>query len=191
MLRAVLAGAASMVACSCCHPIDTIKIRMQLQKPLADGTLKYPGMIRGIQIIAAEEGLKGGVYKGIEGALMRESIYSTMRLGMYEPIKRMTGVQKDSNFIYKFFAGGLSGFIGSGIANPCDLLKIRMQASEAGTNHGLGWHINDIYSHEGIKGFWRGVGPTMVRATLMNGTKLGVYDTIKQKLKKAGVKDGV
>lgn len=117
-----------MVACMVVHPIDTIKIRMQLQKPGPDGKLRYPGMLSGLKIIAAEEGIRFGIYKGIEGALLRESIYSTLRLGLYEPIKRITGVKKDSNFIYKFFAGGASGFIGSGIANPCDLLKIRMQA---------------------------------------------------------------
>jgi hypothetical protein len=61
---------------------------MQLQTPLADGTKKYKNMIQGIMLVAQEEGLKKGIYKGIEGAWLRESIYSTMRLGMYEPIKR-------------------------------------------------------------------------------------------------------
>lgn len=54
------------------------------------------------------------------------------------------------------------------------------------------WHIKEVYTHEGIKGFWRGVAPTMVRATLMNGTKLGVYDTIKQNMIRLGwFRDGV
>lgn len=65
---------------------------MQLQPTLADGTKKYRNMIQGIMLVAQEEGMKKGVYKGIEGAWMRESVYSTMRLGLYEPIKRTMGV---------------------------------------------------------------------------------------------------
>jgi len=87
-------------------------------------------MISGIGVIAKEEGVRHGVYRGIESALLRESIYSTLRLGMYEPIKRATGVQKDSGLMYKFMAGSLSGLIASGIANPMDLLKVRMQAHQ-------------------------------------------------------------
>ena len=43
----------------------------------------------------------------------------------------------------------------------------------------ISWHIKDVYAHGGILGFWKGVAPTIIRAMLMNGTKLGVYDTIK------------
>lgn len=170
-----------MIAASCCHPIDTIKIRLQLQKPLADGTKKYKGMISGIGVIAKEEGVRHGVYRGIESALLRESIYSTLRLGMYEPIKRATGVQKDSGLMYKFMAGSLSGLIASGIANPMDLLKVRMQAHQ-GESQSFKWHVDKVYTEYGLKGFYRGVGPTMLRAMLGNGSKLGVYDWIKHKI---------
>jgi len=36
-----------------------------------------------------EEGMRRGVYKGIEASMMREGSYSTLRLGLYEPIKRI------------------------------------------------------------------------------------------------------
>lgn len=76
------------MAATSTHPIDLIKIRMQLQKPLADGTKKYKNMPQGILLVAKEEGIRKGIYKGIEGAWLRESIYSTLRLGLYEPVKR-------------------------------------------------------------------------------------------------------
>lgn len=189
--KAGLAGAASIVACTSTHPIDTIKIRMQLQPTLEDGTKKYKGLVQGIKLIASEEGLKKGVYKGIEASWMRESVYSTLRLGLYEPIKRATGVTKESNFIYKFMAGGASGLIGSGLANPADLLKVRMQA-HVGEPQSVVWHAKDVYAQGGIPGFWRGVGPTMLRAMMMNATKLATYDTIKNAIIDSGyLKDGV
>lgn len=59
---------------------------------------------------------------------MRESIYSSLRLGLYEPFKRMLGASDRSNtpFWKKFLAGGMSGFLGAALANPTDLLKVRM-----------------------------------------------------------------
>lgn len=157
---------------------------MQLQPVLPDGTKKYPNMLSGMRIVAMEEGVTRGLYKGIQGAWMRESLYSTLRLGLYEPIKRVTGVTKQSSFVWKFFAGGAAGLIGSAIANPADLLKIRMQAHQ-GEPVPISWHIKDVYGQFGIAGFWRGVGPTVLRAMMNNGTKLCTYDTIKH-----GIIDG-
>ena len=55
-----------------------------------------------------------------------------------------------------------------------------------GENLSLSWHIKDVYNnHGGVKGFWNGVKPTMIRAMLLNSTKLGTYDTIKH-----GIIDG-
>ena len=80
-------------------------------------------------MILEHEGTRG-LYKGITASWMRESIYSSLRLGLYEPFKRMLGATDNKNtpFYLKFLAGGMSGFIGSALANPTDLLKVRMQA---------------------------------------------------------------
>lgn len=47
---------------------------------------------------------------------------------MYEPFKRLLGATdpKNTPFYLKFLAGGMSGFIGAALANPTDLLKVRM-----------------------------------------------------------------
>jgi hypothetical protein len=114
---------------------------------------------------------------------MRESIYSSLRLGLYEPFKRILGATdpKNTPFYLKFLAGGMSGFIGSALANPTDLLKVRMQAWE-GAPHSLTWHVKDVYQHWGIKGFYKGVEATIIRAFLLNATKLATYDHIKHTL---------
>jgi len=157
-----------------------------------DGSRKYPNIVKGIWIIYKEEGLRLGVYKGIEASCMREGTYSTLRLGLYEPIKRSLGVQDKNGPAWKnFAAGSLSGFIGSAVGNPADLLKTRMQAQPPGEHFGIMWHIKDVYSTQGIIGFYRGLMPTVIRATLLNGTKLGTYDTSKQFFINQGMQDGV
>lgn len=79
---------------------------------------------------------------------MRESIYSSLRLGLYEPFKNLLGATDEAHtsFLIKFTAGAMSGFVGAALASPTDLIKIRMQAAE-GTNHGIVWHTTDVYNH--------------------------------------------
>jgi hypothetical protein len=63
---------------------------------------------------------------------MREAVYSSIRLGLYEPFKIMLGETdpKHTPLWMKFAAGSLSGAVGSVIGNPFDTLKVRMQAWE-------------------------------------------------------------
>ena len=77
-----------------------------------------------------EEGFRRGIYKGIEASCMREAIYSSLRLGLYESFKRKTKYLpfKMNVVLTNFIAGSMSGLVGSAIANPADLLKTRMQA---------------------------------------------------------------
>lgn len=58
---------------------------------MADGTKKYRNLVHGIYVIGSEEGLRNGIYKGIEASCAREASYSSLRLGLYEPIKRAIG----------------------------------------------------------------------------------------------------
>ena len=91
------------------------------------GGQKYNNIFRGMYVVVNNEGIRG-LYKGITASWMRESIYSSLRLGLYEPFKRILGATdpKNTPFYLKFLAGGMSGFIGAALANPTDLIKIRM-----------------------------------------------------------------
>ena len=72
--------------------------------------------------------------------------------------------------------------ISVGFANVCttplDMIKVRMQtAAEKKTivNTGL-----DIVRREGIRSFWRGIGPSIARGFFFGGARLGLYTPIKQ-----------
>ena len=60
---------------------------------------------------------------------MREGSYSSIRLGLYEPLKQVLGETNKAKtpLFKKIICGGISGTIGSAIASPTDLVKIRMQ----------------------------------------------------------------
>ena len=133
-------------------------------------------------VMSKEEGWRHGVLKGVEASAIREATYSSMRLGFYEPIKMaLGGEDKQSTPMWKkFLAGAISGLLSSGLANPSDLLKIRMQGTPPGESYPLKWHVNDVYyNHGGLLGFYAGVQTTVLRAVILNSAYLGSYDSSK------------
>ncbi|XP_070558897.1 mitochondrial substrate carrier family protein ucpB-like [Ptychodera flava] len=200
-VRFFLAGTSCMCAAFVTNPIDVIKIRMQLEGELATkrgvAILKnryYDGFIKGGIRIVKDEGI-GGLYKGVVPSLIREGTYSTIRLGAYEPIKVWLGATDPAHTVLwkKVAAGAMSGAIGSSIATPTDLIKVRMQAEgklQSGqsrryknTLHGF----KDIFQHEGLRGLYRGASPTIQRAAILTATQIPSYDHSKHFLLNAGV----
>jgi hypothetical protein len=59
--------------------------------------------------------------------------YTSVRFGLYSPIKKLligeTTSPAEVPLWKKILAGGLAGGLGSAIANPTDLVKIRMQVA--------------------------------------------------------------
>ena len=102
---------------------------------------------------------------------------------MYEPFKNMLGGTdpKHTPIYIKMLAGSLSGMIGSSLANPTDILKVRMQACD-GIPKSLRTHAKIIYHNWGLIGFYTGVRPTVIRAMLLNSTQLSTYDHSKHHL---------
>ena len=70
-------------------------------------------------------------------------------------------------------AGSISGGIGSIAGNPFDVLKTRMMASEGKGGASFSHHVNEIMTHQGFKGFYRGITTNVTRASVLNATKMG------------------
>ena len=88
---------------------------------------------------------------------MREASYTSLRIGLYEPMKSVTGAdQKDAGILSKFLAGALAGGIGSCFGNPFDVLKTRMMANE-GADRGVSSFAKEVYEANGIGGFYKGI----------------------------------
>lgn len=73
----------------CTIPLDTAKVRLQLQKKaaLGDGVTapKYRGLLGTVATIAKEEGL-AALWKGIVPGLHRQCLYGGLRIGLYDPV---------------------------------------------------------------------------------------------------------
>ena len=64
----------------------------------------------------------------VTASLLREAVYSTIRLGAYEPVKSAFGASHSHSPLWKkLAAGATTGAFGSAIATPTDLVRVRMQ----------------------------------------------------------------
>jgi len=60
-----------------------------------------------------------------------------------------------------------------------------MQVHGKGQHKGLLGCFGEIYKYEGVRGLWRGVGPTAQRAVVIASVELPVYDFCKLQLMNA------
>jgi len=187
------AGLAAVTTVTFIHPIDVVKTRLQIVGEAGRQTKAYGGVLGTVKTIAADEGL-GAFYKGIKAAWLRESSYTSLRLGLYEPMKDLFGAgKKDAAFWRKFCAGAAAGAIGSVVGNPFDVLKTRMMANEkAGDGSGFFKAFHEVVEIQGYGGFYKGLSANVTRAMVLNATKMAVYDQTKQMIKTSGIiKEGL
>ncbi|KAG0368409.1 mitochondrial carrier domain-containing protein [Gamsiella multidivaricata] len=126
---------------------------------------------------------------GLGAAVLRESIYSTIRFGSYDLFKGIysgmgSGMRggEETTTVVKLLSGLTSGMIGSVIANPTDLIKVRLQAywpSGKARYASIADACKSIYVEEGLPGLYRGVVPTAARAMVVTASQLASYDTTK------------
>ena len=127
----------------------------------------------------ANEG-PGAFYKGIGPAWLREASYTSLRLGLYEPVKMLVGASAPgAGFLRKFLAGALAGAIGSCAGNPFDVLKTKMMADKEAEGKGLGEYASEVMKADGFMGFYKGFNTNVVRAMVLNATKMACYDQVK------------
>ncbi|KAH1197088.1 Mitochondrial uncoupling protein 2 [Glycine max] len=73
----------------CTIPLDTAKVRLQLQKKVGVdegvGLPKYKGLLGTVKTIAREEGISA-LWKGIVPGLHRQCLYGGLRIGLYDPV---------------------------------------------------------------------------------------------------------
>jgi len=164
-----LGGASCVFTVNFTHPIELVKTRMQITGN---------GVTHVIGTTFRNEGL-AAFWKGIVWAWAREASYASIKLGAYAPVRDAIGAGgADAPFYLKFAAGALTGGVGSIVGNPFDVMKTMAQANE-GKPIGLATLMGNMYRDQGMSGFYRGVGANIMRACVLNATKMGVYDISK------------
>lgn len=128
-----IAGVSSMTAALCTNPIDVIKTRLQIDGAGAAShhRVHHGSFVKCTKNVVSSEGLLA-LYRGVIPSLAREASYSSLRLGLYDPVKKVYIRHlphfDETSLLVKIGAGATTGALGSAIANPCDLIKVRQQS---------------------------------------------------------------
>ncbi|XP_047329916.1 mitochondrial uncoupling protein 1-like [Impatiens glandulifera] len=185
-------------------PLDTAKVRLQLQKKAGLGEAislpKYRGMLGTVATIAKEEGISS-LWKGIVPGLHRQCLFGGLRIGLYEPVRNLYVGENhvgDVPLSKKILAGLTTGALAITIANPTDLVKVRLQSEgklPPGVPRRYSGALNaysTIARQEGVKALWTGLGPNVARNAIINAAELASYDQVKETiLKIPGFTDNV
>jgi len=163
-----MGGTAAAFAVNFTHPIELVKTRMQVSGagigPTISGVMENGGL--------------RAFYKGIPFGYGRELSYTSVKLGAYAPMRDLIGAgEPDSPFYLKFLAGAITGGLGSILGNPFDVMKTLAQTSKG--SESLGALVTNMYKDQGINGFYRGLQVNIMRACILNATKMGCYDMAK------------
>ena len=119
------------------------------------------------------------MHSGLAPALLRQAIYGTVKYGLYYTIKDVIGGEESP--LKNVSIAVIAGSVSASIANPTDVLKVRLQSRSAPVvsprkviRVSLYNCFRDIYMREGVGGLWRGVMPTASRAALVAGVQVSI-----------------
>jgi len=177
------------VADGLCLPFDFLKTRMQLQNELLPAAAPRLGPLSMAARILRAEGV-AAFYAGFPAAMLRQASYGGLCFASYPHIRdALAGPQRDGAAVplwSRVTAGALSGAGASAVANPTDVVKVRLQADgrlamlgQTPRYEGALHAFRTVVKEEGFLALYKGVLPNMQRAIAVNGPGIAAFDHSK------------
>ncbi|KAM0332935.1 hypothetical protein ACHAQA_001591 [Verticillium albo-atrum] len=183
LLSAALAGALTQVLT---NPIWVLKTRMLSSDRGAEGA--YPSMLAGARRLLAAEGWRG-FYRGLAVGLVGVS-HGAVQFAVYEPAKRVylasrrrAGAPDDgrmSNDATVVISSAAKLAAGA-LTYPYQVLRSRLQNYDADVRFGRGVRgvATQLWREEGLRGFYRGLVPGVIRVMPATWVTFLVYENVK------------
>ena len=178
----IAGGVAGFSEAMICHPLDTIKVRMQLRskqkQPMPFYKVGYE--------IAKKEGVPG-LYKGLGAVVTGIVPKIAIRFGSFEKFKDYLGGSNPET--WHIFVAGLGAGVTESIlvVNPMEVIKIRLQAQR----HSLSDPMDipkyrnaahcayTIVTEEGFSALYKGVTLTCLRQATNQAVNFTIYTRAK------------
>ncbi|KAI5465378.1 mitochondrial carrier domain-containing protein [Mariannaea sp. PMI_226] len=188
----VAGGAAGMMEALVCHPLDTIKVRMQLSKRARQPGAPKRGFIQtGAAIVRKETPL--GLYKGLGAVLTGIVPKMAIRFTSFEWYKQLLADQSGKVSGQATFVAGLAAGVTEAVAvvTPMEVIKIRLQAQHHSMADPLdipkyrnaAHALYTVVKEEGFGALYRGVSLTALRQGSNQAVNFTAYTYFKEWLK--------
>jgi len=183
LLSPALAGAATTALT---NPVWVIKTRMLSSDRGAAGA--YPSMTAGARAILRTEGVRG-FYRGLGVSLIGVS-HGAVQFAVYEPAKRMyaarlplgpDGEPAPIPADVTVLLSSASKLIAGAVTYPYQVLRSRLQNYQADERFGRGFRgvVRKTWREEGVRGFYRGLVPGVIRVMPATWVTFLVYENVK------------
>ncbi|KAK1150540.1 mitochondrial carnitine/acylcarnitine carrier protein-like [Acipenser oxyrinchus oxyrinchus] len=173
------------------HPLDTIKVRLQIQPKAAPSqAVLYSGTIDCFRKTVAREGLRG-LYKGMGAPLAGVTPMTAISFFGFGLGKRLQQREPTDTLTYPqvFAAGMLAGFLTTFIMAPGERIKCLLQVQ---THSGIRKYsgpvdcATQLYKEMGVRGVYKGTVLTLMRDVPTSGVYFMSYEWLKNILTPEG-----
>lgn len=155
--------------CAFVCPVDTVKIRLQLQA--SDTQRTYTGALDCIRKTLQSEGVPG-LMRGYTATVGMRMVGLPFYFTSFELVKRRMMEREGPGAKVgpgvALTAGGVAGTMFWVATFPLDSIKTRLQGAEAGSTRSPVAVARAMYAAEGARGFYRGFVPCVLRAAPAN-----------------------
>ncbi|XP_019745295.1 mitochondrial thiamine pyrophosphate carrier [Hippocampus comes] len=178
-------GLAACSATVTCQPLDTLRTRFAAQ-----GEPKlYKNLTDGVRTMWRSEGVLT-FYRGLSPVLIAVFPYAGMQFFFYNVFKRLLApppsAGKSRESLRSIVCGSAAGMISKTVTYPLDLFKKRLQVGgfeeariqfgQVRRYRGLADCVAQISREEGVRGFFKGLSPSLLKAALSTGLTFFCYE---------------
>ncbi|KAL7911298.1 mitochondrial carrier [Trichoderma velutinum] len=189
----IAGGGAGMMEALACHPLDTIKVRMQLSRRARMPGAPRRGFIKtGVEVVKKETPL--ALYKGLGAVLTGIVPKMAIRFTSFEWYKQLLADKSTGTVSGRgTFLAGLAAGVTEAVAvvTPMEVIKIRLQAQHHSMADPLdipkyrnaAHALYTVVKEEGFGALYRGVSLTALRQGSNQAVNFTAYSYFKQWLK--------
>jgi len=190
----MMGGVSAAVAKTAAAPIERVKLLIQNQdEMIKSGRLakRYDGIIECFSRTAREEGVLS-LWRGNTANVIRYFPTQALNFAFKDYFKKMFGFKKERDGYWKWFAGNLASGGAAGASSllfvySLDYARTRLANDAKSAKKGGGDRqfngLVDVYkktlASDGIRGLYRGFGPSVTGIIVYRGLYFGLYDSLK------------
>jgi len=180
----IAGGAAGLMEACVCHPLDTIKVRMQLKRSKQAGNFFSVGA----RIVSKEGTL--ALYKGLGAVVSGIVPKMAIRFSSFEYYKSILADAEGNVPVGKVFLAGLGAGVTEAVmvVTPMDVVKIRLQAQrhsmvdplDVPKYRNAAHAAYLIVKEEGVSALYKGVTLTALRQATNQAVNFAAYQELKK-----------
>jgi solute carrier family 25 folate transporter 32 len=185
-------GASGLLTSAATNPIWVLKTRMLSSDAGSQGA--YPSMWAGAKDLWVKEGWRG-FYRGLGASCLGVS-HGAVQFAVYEPLKRSwlhyvardRGGSKDDNESgvklgneATLIISGSAKVVAGTATYPYQVVRSRLQTYDSEERFGKGIRgvVGKVWREEGVRGFYKGLGPNVLRVMPATWVTFLVYENVR------------